>query len=448
MKNSNAQIAQSLFEELYPICRSITGNGVRETLRILQEYAPWNIHEFSSGTQVFDWTIPEEWNIADAYVKDEKGNRVIDFRVSNIHVLNYSEPVQGKFSFFELREKLYTLPEFPEAIPYRTSYYNRDWGFCLTQNQYDMLDPYSDYEVCIDSTLEPGSLSLADMELLGNEGKKTYIISTYCCHPSLCNDNLSGPILTTLLYRAMKKMDLRHNYRFIVAPETIGIVTYMHANESFFKEVDGGFVITTTAGPGEFGAKMSFLNNADVDRVVRLSFSERNMKFREYAFAPDGSDERQYSSPAFRIPIATITKDKYYEYREYHTSKDNLDFVSGDNLSETLKLYISAIEKIEMNGVYKVLEGRGEIQLGKRGLYPTVSGHVKQFAHKNIESSLNIVGDIVYSNPIDAISWFLFYADGNTDLITVSEKSGVPVEQLYEVAKKMLHEKVVVQVES
>jgi len=447
MKNNNAKVAKNLFEELYPICRSITGNGVRDTLQILQEYAPWHVHEFCSGTQVFDWIIPDEWNIKDAYVKNEQGIRVIDFNASNIHVLNYSEPIRGNFSFDKLKDRLYTLPEFPEAIPYRTSYFNRNWGFCLSQNQYDKLNKNEQYEVCIDSTLEPGHLTLADMELKGSEGKRTYIISTYCCHPSLCNDNLSGPILTTLLYQALEKMDLRHNYRFVIAPETIGIITYIHANEEFFRDVDGGFVITTVAGPGEFGAKMSFSHNADVDRVIRLGFGERKMKYNEYSFAPDGSDERQYSSPSFRIPIATITKDKYYEYKEYHTSKDDLDFVSGDALSETLELYISAIEKLEVNNIYRVLEDRCEIQLGKRGLYPTVSGHVKQSANEANESSPKVIGDIIYSNAIDAISWFLFYADGKTDLVTISEKSGVPVIQLHKVAQKMLKENVVALVE-
>ena len=433
-----------LFQQLFPICRSITGNGVRETLLRLQEMAPFEIKEIPSGTVCYDWVVPEEWNIRAGFIEDSKGRRIIDFDENNLHVVNYSVPVDKQVSFQELEQHIHYLPDLPQAIPYRTTYYNRNWGFCLSHEQYQRLNRNEQYHVFIDSTLEAGSLTYGETIIQGTSGQE-FLISTYCCHPSLANDNLSGQILWALLLRELQTRKTRHSYRFIIVPETIGAIAYLSQNEESMQRTAGGFIPTTVAGPGQFGYKQTFLGNHLIDRVVRQTFRELNIQYIEYPFDINGSDEAHYSAPFFRIPIGTISKDKYYEYDFYHTSLDNLDFVSAANLVESFKLYLLAIEKLEMNQCYESQNPYSEPMLGKRGLYPKVGGSIKQpamdFEKNHLEREYRISPeDIIYGNELDTIRWLMFYSDGSNSLLDIAEKTNLPMRQLSEVASKLVDE--------
>lgn len=433
--------ADELLHRLFPICRSITGDGLRQTLQILSEYTPFDLHEIPSGTQCYDWTIPDEWNVRDAYIEDSSSRKVVDFRVSNIHLVNYSTPINAVMPFSELAPHLYTLPAMPDAIPYRTSYYKRTWGFCLSQEQFNRLDQNDAYHVVIDATLAPGALTYGDIVLGGSSGQE-YLITTYCCHPSLANDNLSGIILWALLLKEMRGCSLRHSYRFVIAPETIGSLVYISQNEEKVKNLAGGLVVTTVAGPGKFGYKHTWRGNHLIDRVVERTFHELKLDAIDYPFDISGSDERQYSTPGLRIPLGTISKDKYYEYPYYHTSLDNLDFAKAGNLIQTLQLHLLAIEKLEQNITYRSLNPIGEPMLGKRGLYPALGGAIRQQAAANMAGDTTPAADansfeVTYGKELDAILWLLFYTDGKTSLLDIAEKTSLPMQQLFEVAQKL-----------
>ena len=433
--------ADDLLRRLFPICRSITGDGLRRTLNLLREITDFQLHEVPSGTVCYDWTVPDEWNVRDAYVADSSGQRVIDFQQNNIHLVDYSIPFEGTLTYYELAPHLYTLPDLPTAIPYRTTYYNRVWGFCLAHEQFQKLDKIKKYHVVVDATLNPGALTYGEVTLPGSSGNE-YLVSTYACHPSLANDNLSGVVLWTLLLRELKRRALYHSYRFVIAPETIGALAYIAGNEQAVRALAGGLVATTVAGPGHFGYKRTYRGDAIVDRAVRLTFRELGLEFTEYPFDVNGSDERQYSTPGLRVPVGTICKDKYYEYPYYHTSLDNLEFVSAANLVETLKLYVMVIDKLEQNRTYLSLNPVGEPMLGKRGLYPKMGGTIKQnTADSSVHGERRYAvdaGNIILGNELDAIRWVLFYADGQTPLLDVAEKVGLPMGQLYGVANKLV----------
>lgn len=419
-------MAMDLMRQLFPYCRSITGDGLRRTLRDITDVAPIAILEFSSGTKVFDWTVPREWVIRDAYIADSSGNRIVDFQVSNIHVVSYSTPVDRHMTMEELSPHLHSLPDLPDAIPYRTSYYKESWGFCLTQRQRDALDPSGVYRVVIDSDLIDGSLSIGEARLSGTSGQE-FLISTYCCHPSLANDNLSGPVVSALLCAELAKRKLRHSYRFVFLPETIGAITYCAHYPDEIRAMSGGFVVTSCGGPGPFGIKQSYLGNHLVDRAIHTAMRDAGVEPVVYQFAPDGSDERQYSSPGFRLPVATICKDKYYEYDYYHTSLDDLDFVSGESLAGSLRLYLDAIEILEENCKVFSLNPDCEVQLGRRGLYPQTGGALN---HSKDDRS-------AVENEVDVISWLMFWADGEHDLLTIAEMTGLPFRALLLTAKKL-----------
>jgi len=429
-----------LLSKLFPINRSITGEGVRETYSIIKKILPINTYEIESGTKCFDWVIPKEWNIKEAWIKDINGNVIINFDINNLHVLNYSAPVNKFVSYKELSKHIYTLPSEPDAIPYRTSYYEEKWGFCMEYNRFSALNKEEEYHVFIDSSLDSnGSLSYADFLLKGNSSKE-YIISTYSCHPSLANDNLSGLVLSILLAKILQENGVYHNYRFIIVPETIGAIAYLHENKDIMKNVKGGYVISTVAGKGRMGYKESFLADSDIDRSARLAL--KNKDYIKYKFVPDGSDERQYSSPGFRIPIGTITKDKYYSYKEYHTSKDNLDFISAENLYQTLEVYLDTIQNLEYNRKYKRTSDYCEYQLGKYGLYPNTGGALQQLAelggqHYNRFSYSISEINVTSGEKISALEWLSFYCDGNNCLLDISEKSEIEVKVLYLVAMEM-----------
>lgn len=422
MKSRDEMVADAdaLLHRLFPICRSITGPGVRETLAVMGRTAPFAIREVASGTECFDWTVPDEWTIRDAYVADASGRRIIEFRASNVHVLSYSEPVDREMSFDELLPHLHTHPDLPAAIPYRTAYYRRAWGFCLSQEQLEGMDRNGRYRAKIDSTLAPGSLTYGDRVLNGSGGCE-YVISTYSCHPSLANDNLSGLVLWTLLLRELSSRQLRHTYRFVVAPETIGSVVYLSQHRDAMRDVAGGFVISTVAGPGKLGYKQTYRGDSQIDRAVRQAFRELQTDFVEYPFTILGSDERNFSGPAFRIPVGTICKDKYYEYAYYHTSLDDLRFVSASSLVETLDVYLRAIEILEADRTYTSLVA-GEPQLGKRGLYTSIGGAVSPQAG---------------ADDVNTILSAAFWADGKTSVLGIAERTGLPVGALAAASEKL-----------
>lgn len=420
--------ADGLLRSLFPLCRSLTGEGVRKTLTRAAELAPFVLKSVPSGTRCFDWTVPDEWTIRAARLTGPDGKTVCDFSDNNLHVVGYSEPVNRTVPFEELDRHLHTLPALPRAIPYRTSYYKRGWGFCLAHEKYLQLDRRGDYRVFIDSDLTPGRLDYAELVIPGSTGRQ-YLISTYCCHPSLANDNLSGVVLTMLLARELSSRVTRHGYRIVIAPETIGAIAYLALNTQAMKTVVGGFIPTTVAGPGPFGYKRTFAGDSEIDRVAALTFREYGVDPVLYPFDINGSDETQYSAPYFRIPMGTLCKDKYYEYPQYHTSLDNLDFVRPEHLAESLRLYLSAVVQLERNRRYRSAMPYCEPQLGPRGLYPSTGGAQCQPAAGNADHRGSAYGGLaaraMRGRELDAIKWLMFLGDGGHTLLDVAERSGL-----------------------
>ena len=418
----------SLLGRLFWLNRSLSGEGNRETLRIIQEYLPIEVCEYPCGKKVFDWTVPEEWFIRDAWIRDSTGRDLVRFSDNPLHVVSYSEPINAGMSFAKLRHHLHTLPEVPDAIPYRTSYYKKDWGFCVTQDQYRLLSETSgDLDVCIDSRFDQnGHMVTGELYIPGDTAEE-YLVSTYICHPAMANDNLSGVLAAMVLARDILDRGCnRVGWRFVFAPETIGAIAYLSEHESDLAAVRGGFVLSCCGGKGPLGYKSSFQEGSVTDRAIKVAFRDKGIKPLEYPFSPTGSDERQYSSPGFRIPMTTVCKDKYHEYREYHTSLDNLDFVNGGQILESVEVYRNAFSIIEHNQIYFSLLQKGEPQLGRRGLYPRTGGGNKQPANAKKGEPKNYTS-------IDALSWALFLADGENDLLTISEKSRIGFFDLLEI---------------
>lgn len=362
-----------LKEQLFPICRSITGNGLRESLKIISKEIPLNILEIPTGTKAFDWEVPKEWNIKDAYVKDLKGNKIIDFKKSNLHILGYSTPFQGIISLEELMEHIYTLPEIPEAIPYLTSYYKERWGFCLEHQRLKELNQ-DKYEIFIDSELKNGSMSIGEGFIKGKIDKEV-LLSTYLCHPSMGNNELSGPIVQTLLYNwLLKRKDkLKYSYRFLYLPETIGSITYLSLfGENLKKNVVAGYVINCIGDRGKFTYKKSRQGNSLADKAALNILNNLNEDFNLYEWFPAGSDERQYCSLGFNLPIGSLMRSMYGTYKEYHTSLDNLDFIPLEELYKSFEIYKKIIMNIEINEKLEAVHKNCEPKLDKRGLYPTL----------------------------------------------------------------------------
>jgi len=416
-------------KRLFPINRSITGDGNRKTLKILQEIIPLKVVEYPSGQQVYDWTIPKEWNIKDAWIKNSKGEKVIDFQVSNLHVVSYSTPIHKKISFEELKGNLHYLENIPEAIPYRTSYYNESWGFCVSYKQYqELFQEGEEYEIRIDSKLSNGGLSIGEI-LIKGKSKKEYLISCYICHPSMANDSLSGVITTAFIAKELLKIQdtLEHSYRVVFVPETIGAIAYSSKNEKEMKSIDNGLVVTTCGGLGDFGYKQSWEEGNFINRMIEDVFNENNVMFLTYPFDIHGSDERQYSSQGFRINCTTISKDRYYEYDYYHTSLDNLDFVKEESLNKALNLYLQLINKMDKNIVYKNLYPNCEVMLSKHDLYPKTGGAI--LPNSDISA-------------LDIILWVLYYCDGRIDLYEISKKLNVNMCLIYKETKRLENKKI------
>ncbi len=408
----------SLIEELYPICRSITGEGVRETLRRLQRLIPLTLHEVPSGTQVFDWTIPKEWNIRDAYVKNARGERVIDFRQSNLHVLNYSIPVKGRVTLQELKAHLFTLPEHPQWVPYRTSYYKEAWGFCLSYDQLLQLTD-KEYEVCIDATLEPGHLTYGEYYLPGS-GVDEVLLSCHACHPSLCNDNLSGIALVAYLARHLTSRSHRYSYRFLFIPGTIGSLAWLSRNERELSSVRHGLVVACVGDHGRSTYKKSRRGNAEIDRAAAHVLKHSGANYEILDFSPYGYDERQYCSPAFDLPVGCLSRTPHGRFPEYHTSADNLSLVHPPALANSLSECLAVVNVLEGNRTYINQNPKGEPQLGRRGLYRLMGGHT--------DSGLEEM----------AVLWVLNLSDGAHSLLDIAERSGLGFDSIRRAADVLL----------
>jgi aminopeptidase-like protein len=408
------QKMHAFISELYPICSSITGNGLRETLRRIGTRIPLTTYEVATGTQVFDWTIPKEWNIRDAYIKNSRGEKVVDFSKSNLHVVNYSVPVRTKLPLSELRQHLHTLPDRPEWIPYRTSYYRESWGFCLSQNQLDRL-PVGDYEVVIDSSLEDGRLSYAECVVPG-ETSDEILISTHCCHPSLANDNLSGIAVATFLAQAIAAQKRRYTYRFLFIPGTIGSIAWLSRSENTVARIKHGLVLACVGDPGAPSYKKSRRSNAEIDRATLHVLGMSGEPFNVRDFSPYGYDERQYCSPGFNLAVGCLSRTQHGKFSEYHTSADNLDFVKPDSLADSLSLCLRIFGVLENNRTYLNLNPKCEPQLGKRGLYRLMGGHANAETREM------------------AMLWTLNLSDGEHSLLDIAERAGMKFDDILHAA--------------
>ncbi len=364
----SASIGQDIYAlaaEIYPICRSITGQGVRDTLAILQKHAGIVQHEALSGTKVLDWTVPKEWVIRDAYIKNAAGERVVDFRKHNLHVLNYSVPVHAKLALAELKKNIFTLPEQPDLIPYRTSYYAERWGFCMSQNALDALAD-GEYEVCVDSELKDGSLTYGELIHQGDSDEEV-LFSVHTCHPSLANDNCSGMALITLLAKRMAPLRTRHTYRFLYAPGTIGAITWLAGNAAIAPRIKHGLVVSCVGDPGPFTYKRTRRGDASIDRIMARLLGP--MQANVIDFFPYGYDERQYNAPAYKMDVGLFQRSQFATFPEYHTSADNLGFITPQALAESYRVLAGAVAALETDRRYINLAPYGEPQLGRRGLY-------------------------------------------------------------------------------
>lgn len=395
---------ESYFDRLWPICRSLTGDGVRESLDILREIIPLNLHEVPTGTQVHDWVIPKEWNIRDAYIITPDGRKIADFKVNNLHVISYSTPINARMSLAELRPHLHTLEKQPNAIPYMTSYYKETWGFCISHNELLALPDDGEYEVLIDSTLADGHLTYGEL-LLEGESEREVLFSSYICHPSMANNELSGPLALAFLYQEISKLEKRkYSYRFVLAPETIGIVAFLSKyGTGLLEKLDAGYVMTCCGDSGPLTYKRSRQKTSLADRVAE-HILKHEYDHSVINFSVGGSDERQYCAPGYNLPVGSLMRTMYQRFPEYHTSLDNKDFLSFEKLSETVEAYFKMVKLLELNDVYETTVKYCEPQLGKRGLYP---------------SSVNPEDD---RRELHNLLHLLAFSDGESDLIAIAEE--------------------------
>ena len=444
LENYNSgQTMFELMQKLFPICRSITGNGVRKTLKILSEHIPLEIHEIKTGTKIFDWNVPMEWNIKDAYIKSNKGEKIIDFKNSNLHVLGYSIPIKKNLKLNELKKHLYTIPEQPDDIPYKTSYYNKQWGFCLSHKQFLKLNDES-YEVCIDSELKNGNLTYGEYFIKGKSTKEI-LFSSYVCHPSICNDALSGVVMNVLLAKTLLKHqnELNYSYRFLFVPETVGAITWLSINEEKTKNISHGLVLTCVGDNGNFTYKKTRDGDSEIDKAVLKILKKSEQKFHVKDFFPTGSDERQFCSPGFNLPVGSLMRTMYGEFKEYHTSADNLSFVNIESLQGSFDKFVEIIKELENNfGNFQEtktlsyektssndikflnLNPKCEPQLGKRGLYHKIGG-----------PKSGVKPDI------KGILWLLNLSDGNHTLSEISKRSKISEDELIKYADILIEQR-------
>jgi aminopeptidase-like protein len=415
------QIGRELHElirELFPIPRSITGDGLRRTLELIGARIPLEVTEVPSGTPVLDWTVPQEWNIAGAWIEGPDGERVVDYADSPLHVLGYSTPVHERLPLDELKQHLFSLPEHPDWIPFRNSYYNPNWGFCLQHRLLESL-PQGQYEVCVDSTLADGSLTYAEA-LVPGESEDEVLVSGYADHPAMANDNLSGLALMTLLARELAGRRLRYSYRFLFSPGTIGPIAWLARNEDRLDRIKHGLVCLCVGDPGPLTYKRSRRGDVEIDRAAQLVLRDSGEPSEVREWEPWGGDERQFNSPGFNLPVGTLTRSEPGSYPEYHTSADDLDFVRADALGRSFHAYMTVFDVLETNAAYVNLSPKGEPQLGRRGLYRAIgAGH-----------GVNV----------DELSllWVLNLSDGEHSLVEIAEQSGHSYAQVRDAARTLV----------
>jgi aminopeptidase-like protein len=408
------QEMHQLIAHLYPFCRSITGNGMRRTFAELGAHIPLTVHEVPTGTKVFDWTVPREWNIKDAYIKDSSGRTIVDFQQSNLHVMSYSAPVKAKMPLTKLKEHLFSAPGTPKWIPYRTSYYKENWGFCISQDQ---LAGLSDgvYEVCIDSTLKDGYLTYAEYYLPGKSSDEILLWS-HSCHPSLCNDNLSGVSLVVFLAKYLRDLSLRYSYRFVFGPATIGSITWLCLNQPQVGKIKHGLVAACVGDPGRPTYKRSRQGDAEIDRAAVHVLKHSGKDYQVIDFSPYGYDERQFCSPAFNLPVGSLTRTRHDDFPQYHTSADNLDFVQPEFLGNSFANYFSILNVLENNKKYLNQNPHCEPMLGKRGLYRTIAGQADGRSREL------------------PMFWVLNMSDGTHRLLDIAERSGLEFDVVKDAA--------------
>lgn len=420
--SDSGKILLDFAKQLYPICRSITGNGLRETLAIIQERLPgMQIHEVVSGSRAFDWIVPDEWNIRDAYLLDPDGRKIIDFQQNNLHVVGYSVPIDITIDLEQLQGHLYSLPGQPEAIPYVTSYYEKRWGFCLSEQQRRQLKP-GNYRAVINSSLEPGHLTYGELLIPGDQEEEIFL-STYVCHPSMANNELSGPTVATFLASWLQQWtERKYSYRLVFVPETIGSLVYLSRNLAIMQErIVAGFNLSCLGDDRCYSYLPSRQEDSLADRVIQHVLQHTDPAYQRYSFLCRGSDERQYCSPGIDLPVASLMRSKYATYPEYHTSLDNFEVVTAKGLWGGYTALRRCIEAIEGNEFLKVTV-QGEPQLGRRGLYPTLSTK----------------GSVVSTR---TMMHLLAYADGKRDLLSIAEKIDTPIWQLFPLVKVLkLHD--------
>ena len=408
----------NMVRDLYPICRSITGNGLRQSLRYLQQTVPMVLREVPTGTPVLDWTVPKEWNIREAWIKSAQGEKVVDFAKCNLHVVNYSVPVRRRIRLAELKEHLFSLPETPDWIPYRTSYYHETWRFCLAHRQLAALKD-EEYEVCIDGSLEPGHLTYGEFRIDG-ELEDEVLLSCHCCHPSLCNDNLSGMTIAARLAALLTGIRLRHSYRFLWIPGTIGSITWLALNEASAQRVCNGLVLSCLGDRGAFTYKRTRRSDAEIDRAVVHALRHRDSNYSILDFVPYGYDERQYCSPGFNLPVGALMRTPNGRYAEYHTSADDLNLVDAESLGESLAMLLRIVYLLESNRVCRNLFPKGEPQLGRRGLYRSIGG-TKDSPQLEM-----------------AMLWVLNLSDGDHDLLQIAERAGLDFMVVHSAAERLI----------
>jgi aminopeptidase-like protein len=400
----------ALMRELYPLPRSLTGPGVRATLEVLRREVPLGLIETPSGTAVFDWVVPREWTIRGAYVEDAHGARVLDLADSTLHVLGYSTPVDAIVSLEHLRAHVFTHPTDPELVPYRTSYWQEQWGFCMSQRRLDALAP-GDYHVVIDSTLADGSLTSGELRLAGRSDDE-FLLSTYVCHPALANDNLSGVVVLWALARILARQELTYTYRLLWSPGTLGPLCWLERNQATLGRVRHGLALSCLGDPGPLRYKRSRRGGAPVDRAAALIVAERGGVVEEWA--PTGGDERQFCSPGFDLPVGTFSRTPHGLFPAYHSSADDLELVGALPLGESVHALLALIEAVETNRAYSNRSPYGEPQLGRRGLYQAVPDG---------------------SRPETPLLWVLNLSDGSNDLLEIAERSRLPYSAVRDAAR-------------
>jgi len=399
-----------LIEEIYPICRSITGNGVRETLARVGRQIPVEVHEVASGTRMFDWTVPPEWNIRDAYIADSTGRRIVDFKRNNLHVMSYSVPIRARMRLEALRPHLHSLPDRPDWIPHRTSYYQENWGFCLSHRQLESL-PDDEYEVIIDSELKPGALTYGEYRIPGASSEE-FVLFTHTCHPSLCNDNASGIALLATLAGELAKQKPRLSYRFVFAPTTIGSIVWLARNGNAISSIRAGLVVGLVGDAAALTYKRSRRGDTEVDRIAIQVLREIDPTSRSIDFTPLGYDERQFCSPGFNLPVGRLTRSVNGGYPEYHTSADDLGLMRTEALAESLLAVSRILARVDANRRFLNLNPQCEPRLGDRGLLG------------------NLGGGVTRTEMEQAMLWLLNQSDGRHGISDIAAASGLSPETL------------------